>query len=72
MEVKRYLFQSPYSSPVQFGRPENVRTQQEDQSLDVQTQTEQKAQSVKNAITQTEVKPEVSGSASTSLLDVYA
>ncbi len=69
MQVKQYLFQSPYSSPVQFGRvdPSSKESSQDDkQLLNSTNQTANKAQVFQSTQTQ-EVTPTVSGK-----LDVYA
>ena len=74
MQVTRYLFQSPYSSQVQVGRPDTSTSGEQKSSVDdsglqkAANQSLEKAQSFK--ATQTaEVKPTVSSS---STLDIYA
>jgi len=74
MEVRRYTFQSPYPSPVQFGRldPSSVKSDdasQKNSSLDVSSQTQQKAQMLQNEL-KGDVKPMVEQSSG--LLDLYA
>ncbi|MDH4944286.1 hypothetical protein [Sulfurimonas sp. C5] len=70
MQVKQYLFQSPYSSPVQFGRvdPSSKESSSQDnkQLLSSTNQTANKAQVFQSTQTQ-EVTPTVSGK-----IDVYA
>ena len=74
MEVKRYLFQSPYSSQVQIGRPDpsveqNQKAQEQTQSLVSNTnQTAKEAQQFNSTQTK-EVTPSV---ASKDSLDLYA
>lgn len=74
MQVTRYLFQSPYSSPVQFGRVDPT-TKDSSNSGDAQllkstNQTAVAAQAFEATQTK-EVKPSVSGPAGSSL-DIYA
>ncbi len=70
MEVKRYIFQSPYPSPVQVGRPDPTAQQSQDAELMQQSnQTLQKAQATKQSMTQ-EVQPKVQSPLSTQL-DLY-
>ena len=74
MTVQRYLFQSPYSSKVQIGRPD-PSVKQQNGSADAQflkntNETAQKAQQFQASQTQ-EVKPSVVQSQN-QLLDVYA
>lgn len=69
MQVTRYLFQSPYSSPVQFGRvdPSSKDSSQDNTKLLNSTnETANKAQVFESTQTK-EVTPTVSGK-----LDVYA
>lgn len=74
MTVSRYLFQSPYTSQVQVGRPDpSVKQEQGTQSSGAElpkstNATLQKAQDFQ-ATQVSEVKPTVD---SASLLDVYA
>lgn len=76
MNVTRYIYQSPYSSPVQFGTPDpsvksDDNTRQESantQSFKLPNESLQNAQNFKSAQTQ-DVKPVVE---SNQLLDVYA
>jgi hypothetical protein len=74
MEIKQYLFQSPYSSQVQIGRldpsvEQNQKTQEQTQSLVNNTnQTAKEAQQFNSAQTK-EVTPAV---ASKDSLDLYA
>ncbi|WP_428737500.1 hypothetical protein [Sulfurimonas sp.] len=71
MQVTQYLFQSPYSSPVQFGRVDpstQDSSQASAQLLNSTNETANKAQTFQ--VTQTsEVTPTVSSS---NTLDVYA
>lgn len=69
MQVTQYLFQSPYSSPVQFGRVDPTSkdsSQDNTQLLSSTNETANKAQAFKSTQTK-EVAPTVTG-----LLDVYA
>ncbi|QFR50231.1 hypothetical protein FJR48_11020 [Sulfurimonas lithotrophica] len=74
MNTTRYLFQSPYHSQVQFGRPDpsSEQNQKTDNNLtnlnDVNNSVQKEAQSFQATQT-TEVKPKVS---SANKLDVYA
>ena len=69
MQVQRYLFQSPYSSPVQFGRPDpTTKDNTQDQQLLKQTnETAFKAQ-----VFESSQKKEVTPTVSNNRLDVYA
>ena len=70
MQVERYIFQSPYSSPVQFGRPDPTTKDNsaEQKLLKSTNETAFKAQ-VFESSQKKEVTPTVSSS---NLLDVYA
>ncbi len=77
MNVGSYIFQSPYSSQVQVGRPDPSAKSEESQSSTTQSSagsftavnsTAQEAQTFK-ATQVSEVKPAVE---STQLLDIYA
>lgn len=73
MTVERYLFQTPYSSQVQYGRPDpSVEKEEVAQNTDSEApntnETSQKAQQLQSSQT-TEVEPKVSSS---KLLDIYA
>lgn len=74
MEIQQYLFQSPYSSQVQIGRPDpsaaqNEQTQDQTNALVKSSdQTRQEAQNFQSSQTK-EVEPQVSSS---KLLDTYA
>ncbi len=76
MNVSRYIYQSPYSSPVQFGTPDpsvksDDSTQQKStnaQGFKLPNESLQNAQNFKSAQTQ-DVKPVVDSS---KLLDIYA
>jgi len=69
MAVQSYLFQSPYSSPIQIGRPDpSVKQDTNSDMPNTTNETLQKAQSF--AATQTkDVVPTVT---SNQLLDLYA
>lgn len=70
MEVTQYTYQSPYPSPVQFGRANTNAQKDESQTQELLTQTNdklQEAQQFEAAQTQ-EVKPNVE----MSKLDLYA
>lgn len=47
MEVKRYVYQSPYNSPVQFGRPDPSMQKDSEQT----ELTQESSQSLQNAQT---------------------
>ena len=74
MNISRYLFQSPYSSQVQIGRPDpSVKKEDSTQSTGAELSkntnlTQQKAEQFK-ATQVSEVKPTVD---SKQLLDTYA
>jgi len=74
MNVSSYIFQSPYSSQVQVGRPDpsvkqnDSSTQGSDVSFSAVNTTVEEAQTVKATQVQ-EVKPAVE---SAQLLDIYA
>lgn len=72
MEVTRYTYQSPYTSPVQFGRAETSAQKEKEQEKtnELLTQTNQKAQEAQQfqASQMQEVKPSVE----LSKLDLYA
>ena len=73
MTVERYLFQSPYSSQVQIGRPDPSVSKQSNNDAELlqnTNQTAQKAQQFQASQTQ-DVKPSVLQSEN-QLLDVYA
>ncbi|DAB28071.1 MAG: hypothetical protein A2513_10715 [Sulfurimonas sp. RIFOXYD12_FULL_33_39] len=74
MEVTRYLFQSPYSSQIQIGRPDTSsvgsdKNSQDDSALLKSTNKSLSSAETFKATQTQEVKPTV---ASTSLLDVIA
>lgn len=81
MQVNRYIFQSPYSSQVQFGTPDpSVKKEDETQSTQKET-TDKGAQktltipneSLQNAKNFTSaITKEVTPSVNNSLLDTYA
>ena len=74
MEVKRYVYQSPYNSPVQFGRedPSMKKNGDETKLMQQSNQTLQKAQTFSQT-TQKEVTPRVNETqTSQRLLDTYA
>lgn len=74
MNITRYIFQSPYPSQVQIGRPDPSAkqdvsaSQQDTQILESTNDTASKAQTYLNS-EKKEVKPTVN---STNLLDTYA
>lgn len=77
MNVQQYLFQSPYNSSVQVGRPdpsskqEDVSNESSDQlDTNVKQQQPEHQLSVDNEVTTESVSPVVSSS--NQLLDVYA
>ena len=78
MEVSKYLFQSPSSSPVQVGRldpsSKQESTKQEatkESTSTLPNETLKEAQSFQATQTQ-EVKPTVESTKSSNALDVYA
>lgn len=72
MEVKQYIFQSPYSSQVQFGRldPSSVQKEQtsKEDTLNLTDQTKLEAKVVQNEL---ESKPTIEVS-SPYKIDIYA
>ncbi len=72
MTVQRYIYQSPYSSQVQIGRPDPSATKNsqgsDTQTLENTNETLQKAQSFKASQTQ-DVSPAVT---TNQRLDLYA
>lgn len=81
MQVNRYIFQSPYSSQVQFGTPD-PSVKNEDESKNTQKETTNKSaqktppipnESLQNAQNFTStITKEVTPSVNNSLLDTYA
>ncbi|MBN2815171.1 MAG: hypothetical protein JXQ67_00700 [Campylobacterales bacterium] len=71
MQVTQYTYQSPYTSPVQFGKVDPSTKQEQSTQTDQLLQNNQSAvQAQELQATQTqEVKPSVTQN---SLLDVYA
>ena len=79
MEVKRYIYQSPYNAPVQFGRPDPTAQQSESTGYELNknsNETLKKAQILKNELqssatngAQTE---SVKSTVQPRVLDVYA
>ena len=70
MEVKRYIYQSPYQSPVQFGRPDPSTKNDQDAKLMEETNTTlQKAQQVKTSLEQ---QADIKVNQNSSGLDIYA
>ena len=74
MEVKRYLFQSPYNSPVQFGRPDPSTQTDDTQKLNSNTNETLKKAEIQTNEMKKQVKPSVSETPMDSLykLDIYA
>ena len=72
MQVQRYIFQSPYSSQVQIGRPDSsVKKETQEQNSDVPKSTNQTLQ--KAEMFQTTQKKEVTPTLESSkFLDLYA
>ncbi len=78
MEVKRYIYQSPYNAPVQFGRPDPSSQQSESMNYELNknsNETLKKAEIVKTRL-QNEAAGKEQESRSSSIkpgvLDVYA
>ena len=79
MQVSRYLFQSPYSSQVQFGTPDpSVKKEESSQTTQKQESNPQQAPALPNESLQnaqnfksTQIK-DVTPTVSNNLLDVYA
>jgi hypothetical protein len=74
MNTTQYLFQSPYNTQVQFGRPDpsseqNQKLQSDTNKLNQQTNSTAKEASNFQTNQTSEVKPTVSSS---NLLDIYA
>ena len=75
MEVSSYLYQSPYSSPVQYGRVDpNTQQNQDSQSSEKSNNTDQSSQNIQNAQSSGALQSTGNTSAvnSSSKLDVYA
>jgi len=77
MEVTRYIFQSPYSSQVQVGRPETITTGAQKSGQDDAGLIQSTNQSLNNAETFKatqiqDVEPDVKSSLSSVGLDTYA
>ena len=69
MEVARYTFQSPYSSPIQVGKPDpSVKKEDDSTSESLPNETQQKAKQFLSTQV-SEVKPTVD---TKQLLDTYA
>ena len=78
MEVKRYIYQSPYNAPVQFGRPDPSSKESESANYELNknsNETLKKAEIVKTKL-QNEAAGKEQESRSNSIkprvLDVYA
>ncbi len=79
MQVNRYLFQSPYSSQVQFGTPDpSVKSEESAQTTQKESKNTQQAptfpnESLQNAqnFKSTQVK-DVTPTVSNNFLDIYA
>ena len=82
MEIRQYIFKSPYSSPVQFGEPDPSSVKKEDvesqksaketkQLLESGNETLLKAK-VEEKMLKKEAQPTVNSSFVSTLLDVYA
>ena len=78
MEVKRYIYQSPYNAPVQFGRPDPASQQSESANYELNknsNETLKKAEVVKTQL-QNEAGSSTSKSAKSTIqprvLDIYA
>ncbi|MDA7817153.1 hypothetical protein N9A28_03065 [Sulfurimonas sp.] len=81
MQVNRYIFQSPYSSQVQFGTPDpsvKKETETQTQSQNTQQQTTTQAQVIPNESVQnaqsfaSTIIKEVTPTVSNNILDTYA
>ena len=76
MEVKRYIYQSPYNAPVQFGRPDPVSRQSESMSYDLSQKSDEtlkKAHVLKSELqnTATEGSTDTTNRARQRVLDIY-
>ena len=77
MEVKRYIFQSPYNAPVQFGRPDPTAKQSESTNYELNknsNETLKNAQMLKNELQSTSASSNKSKTKSVQprVLDIYA
>ena len=79
MEVKRYIYQSPYNAPVQFGRPDPTVKQNESTNYELNknsNETLKKAQIVKNELQSSAANATQNESVKSALqprvLDIYA
>ncbi len=79
MEVKRYIYQSPYNAPVQFGRPDPTTKQSESTNYELNknsNETLKKAQIVKNELqsgaTNGVQNESVTSTLQPRVLDIYA
>ena len=74
MEVERYIYQSPYRSPVQFGRPDpSVQKESDEMELSLNSnETLKKAKRVENQLTQQSTQEEHPLNQTNRLLDTYA
>ena len=78
MEVRRYIYQSPYNAPVQFGRPDPT-TQQKESDMELTkngNETLKKAEALKMQLQNEASKSKSQESAAVSIqprvLDIYA
>ena len=78
MEVKRYIYQSPYNAPVQFGRPDPVSKQSESVNYELNknsNETLKRAEVVKTQLQNEAVSTTSKSQKSTiepRVLDIYA
>ena len=72
MEIKQYLFQPTYPSPVQYGRLDPSSEAKDDYKLNQDTNQTLKNAQMQETSMKNEVKPEVTNSSNQNLLDVYA
>ena len=72
MEVSSYLYQSPYSSPVQYGKVDtNTQKSEEQQPSDKLSDSSQSAQNAQASGT-SQTTDTTSAASSSSKLDLYA
>jgi len=71
MEVSSYLYQSPYSSPVQYGKVDTNTQKSEEQPSDKLSDSSQSAQNAQASGT-SQTTDTTSAASSSSKLDLYA
>lgn len=72
MNVDKYLFQSPYHSPVQFGRPDPSSKQEETDSGTKQKMTAVQSKTPTEIMQKTEVDLGIKPTVTANSIDLYA